>query len=248
MLVVVGLMAAVVGLMAAAACGDGAAPDPQGAWELEEGTGVTLVPGHRITLEVEGEEIQGRAACNLYGGTMQLDDDSVTIGPLDQTAMECEPDVMDAERAYLDLLTGAETIAVDDDELVLTGAEGELRFALLPPVPEADLYDTTWTLETLIDGETSSSTSGDAATLTLGADGTISGSTGCRTLTGAYVVQGDEIIVTSMSADGSCPSDGMWRQDGHVVEVLGDGFRAEVDGDRLTLTSTGDLGLVYRAG
>jgi hypothetical protein len=32
-----------------------------------------------------------------------------------------------------------------------------------------------------------------------------------------------------------------------VITVLGDGFTAEVDGDRLTLTSSGNEGLLYRA-
>ena len=36
-------------------------------------------------------------------------------------------------------------------------------------------------------------------------------------------------------------------QENHVLSVLGDGFRAEVDGRRLTLISRDGLGLTYRA-
>jgi heat shock protein HslJ len=45
---------------------------------------------------------------------------------------------------------------------------------------------------------------------------------------------------------GVCPPAAV-EQERVVLQVLGDGFRAEVDGDRLTLTSRGGDGLVYRA-
>ena len=37
-------------------------------------------------------------------------------------------------------------------------------------------------------------------------------------------------------------------QDTHVVSVIGDGFVPTIDGDLLTLTDPGGVGLVYRAG
>ena len=52
--------------------------------------------------------------------------------------------------------------------------------------------------------------------------------------------------MTEMTAHGECPAE-LEAQDGHVVTVLGDGFSAGVDGQLLTLTSSGDLGLVYRS-
>ena len=58
-------------------------------------------------------------------------------------------------------------------------------------------------------------------------------------------------LVTELAADdaataGVCPPAAV-GQGRVVLQVLGDGFRAEVDGDRLTLTSRGGDGLVYRA-
>ncbi len=86
---------------------------------------------------------------------------------------------------------------------------------------------------------------GEPATLELRADGTLVGSTGCRSLSGSYTVAGDEVVFTEFSADGECPSE-LQSQDDQVVTVLGDGFTVEIDGDRLTLTSSGSEGLVYR--
>ncbi len=103
-----------------------------------------------------------------------------------------------------------------------------------------------WILETLIEGETASTVGGDSATLLLTADGTLTASTGCRALTGTWLENGGVIVVPTLSADGECPSD-LTRQDSLVVTVVADEFRAEVEGDRLTLTSMGGDGLVYRA-
>ena len=48
--------------------------------------------------------------------------------------------------------------------------------------------------------------------------------------------------MTEMTAEGECPAE-LEAQDSHVVSVLGDGFSAVVDGQLLTLSSSGDLGL-----
>jgi hypothetical protein len=58
-------------------------------------------------------------------------------------------------------------------------------------------------------------------------------------------VRGDEVLFTSFTADGECPEH-LAAQDSHVVGVLGDGFRAAIDGERLTITNDGPLGLGYR--
>jgi heat shock protein HslJ len=116
----------------------------------------------------------------------------------------------------------------------------------LAPVPEAALLETVWVLDQLIDGETTATVGGEQATLLLRSDGTFTGSTGCRELTGTFVIRGDEILATRMSADGRCPAD-LADQDGHVVGVLGDGFTVAIEGDRLTVTAMGNLGLSYAA-
>lgn len=159
--------------------------------------------------------------------------------------MGCEPDVMAAESAYLTALPRVDRGARDDADLTLGGDGVELRFTLEPPVPTEALVGTTWTLDSLLDGGTAARAAGEPATLRLDEDGTLAGSTGCRRLTGAYVVNGDEVLFTDLAADGECPEE-LALQDGHVVEVLGDGFRVSVDADRLTLLSVGDRGLVYQ--
>ena len=235
----------------AVGCGDGEPgggpsdlPRPDGDWVLVGG--VVTTPDFPITMSITGTEVTGRAACNSYFGTVVVNAAAVQFGEMGWTAMACEPAVMATESAFLTGLAAAESFEYRNDQLVLTGPSDELVFDPVPPVPTAALLDTTWVLETLIEGEAAMTTLGEPASLLLAADGTLNASTGCRTLSGRWLESGGVIIVPELAADGECP-DELWKQDSLVITVIGDDFRAEVDGDVLTLTSMGGDGLVYRA-
>jgi heat shock protein HslJ len=227
----------------------GTGPDvAQGSWELVEGEvdGAPLVlpPDRRITFQVDGDEVGG-TVCNHYFGTWG----AAGIGGLGSTDMACDPPaLMELESTYLGALQAVRDAEVAGEVLRLTGDGVDLQFTATPPVPVADLVDTTWELTTLLDGDTASSTVAGAepATFVLRGDGTAEGSTGCRTFTGRWVEDGDEVLFTDLAMDGDCP-DELWAQDDHVVAALGDGFRAQVDGQQLTVTSRDGDGLVYTA-
>jgi heat shock protein HslJ len=226
--------------------------DPTGiTWELTEGVvdgdSVPIVDGYPITLSLTDDGAGGTAACNGYGGMYQLAGAQITFTELIWTEMACVAEgVMESEQMYLEGLLLVGTFSMTEDSLTLSGEQVQLDFTALPPVPTAELTGTVWVLESLLDGETASSVNGDRATLELFTDGSMLGSTGCRTLDGQYSVSGADVAMTEMTAHGECPAE-LETQDGHVVTVLGDGFRAVVDGQLLTLTSSGDLGLVYRS-
>jgi heat shock protein HslJ len=237
-----------------AACGEGA-PAPagvaaEGSWRLHSGAvrdePVPLVTGYRITLTIEGDNATGRAACNRYGGSIRIDGDSLSLGEIGATQMGCQPAVMSSEEAYFSALRLVDTISRDGAALELSGPQTVLRFSPLPAVPEAALVGEGWLLESMIAGDTSAPARGEQARLEIRADGKLSGSTGCRQLTGTYVVQGDEMLATELAADGHCSRE-LADQDAHVVTVLGDGFTVAIEGDQLTLMSMGNLGLVYRS-
>jgi heat shock protein HslJ len=162
------------------------------------------------------------------------------------TAMGCSPEaVMESERSYLDALLHVDTLTSDSGTLTLSGDGVELLFVSLPPANIEDLTGSVWVLIRLIDGDSVSNAAGDRATLELFTDGSMLGSTGCRSLHGSYTVDGAEVVMTEMSAEGDCP-EALAEQDNHVVTVLGDGFRAVVEDRTLTITSAGEQGLVYR--
>ncbi len=242
-----------------AACGADQVPDDPGAsagpvvgdWVLTggsiDGVDAAVLEDHRITLTIAGSRISGAAACNTYGGDLVMRADGLHIDNLAQTAMACEEPAMSAETTYLGALGRVREIARDGDELVAGGDGIELRFSALQPPPTAELIGTTWVLDTVLVGDVAASPIGEA-TLELKANGTFTGSTGCRRFQGEWIEQGDQIVAPSWSLDHTeCPAD-VSAQDEHVVSVIGDGFIPTIEGNLLTLLDPGGVGLVYRAG
>lgn len=219
-------------------------------WVLAEGVGpegpVVGVEGYPITLNFDGATLGGTAACNGYGGSFERVDDQVSIGDLSWTEMGCEPAVMQAESAYLAALVSVDQFALDGEQLRLDGPSTELVFERAAAVPVAELVDQLWLLDTLIDGDSASTVMGDPAALLLRADGTLEAGTGCRSLSGEYLIRGSSVTIINLAAEGECPI-GLVRQDGSVIAVIEGAFIAEIDSDRLTLTSQGNEGLGYRA-
>jgi heat shock protein HslJ len=255
--------------VAPASAGDVGAVDPAGSWALVEAQPpMDVPPDARITLEVASDDrawqVGGTAACNSYSGTV-VTEGSVWRGEgYAVTEMACEEPRMAAERAYLDALLGVdEWSRPAADELVLSGSRVQLRFEALSPVPTADLTATTWLLDALLTGTGPAASvsapvpEADDASLRLDPGGAVHASTGCRTFSGEWTEAGDEVLLTSfgqradspnVAADGTPTCDeAVIAQEDHVLSVLGDGFRAEVEGRRLTLTSRDGLGLSYRA-
>jgi heat shock protein HslJ len=250
----------------AIACGEPSEPrseDPAGTsgytgtWRLTEGRGpdgdVPLIKGYRITLEISEGNVVGRSACNTYGGRMDTNGDSVSLHGLGGTEMGCARPVMDSEETYLNTLLVADTIEREDDTLILTGPDAELVFELVTPPPVAELTDTVWRLESLLEGsgdEASGSSAAAPAELILRSDGTLSATTGCQELEGEWSQRADEIVLPVLSSKNRCGPDvgpELRQQDIHVSAVLGDGFTFNLEGQTLTVFSMGDLGLQYTA-
>jgi heat shock protein HslJ len=251
--------AALVAAMILAGCGSpGTTPspagdsfDPQGSWELTSGTAkdqrIPILDDHPITLTIEGSEIGGTSACNSYGGRLTVSGGQLEISELGMTAMGCEAPAMAAESAYVAALGAVRSIAGGDELLVLRGPGVELRFERLPQPRTAELVDTAWVLDTVFVGDVASSPMGDRATLELSSDGTFTGSTGCRAFSGEWIEAGEQIVAPMLEMDPTeCPAD-LRRQDDQVVSVIGDGFVPSIEGNLLTLTDPGGIGLVYRS-
>ncbi|MEX0626195.1 MAG: META domain-containing protein [Chloroflexota bacterium] len=229
----------------------GASASLDGEWQLQAGTNqgqpIPIVAGSRLTLNVDGTQVGGSAACNSYGGTIQINGGSIVISALSMTEMACQENLMASEAAYLAALPRVTDAARDGNSLVLSGPQVEVRFARVAELADVDLAGTTWILDSLISGDSVSSTVGEA-TLLLSGDGKISASTGCRDVTGRYTLSEGQVQVTLDPYDTIGCAAPLEAQDTHVLDVLSNGFVVSIDGDRLTLTlSVGGKGLGYRA-
>ncbi|MDP3983996.1 MAG: META domain-containing protein [Acidimicrobiia bacterium] len=222
---------------------------PVGDWQLVEGkvngTSVPVGDGFRITLLLDGSTVGGVAACNSYGGEFVADDEFIEISALSQTEMACAEPAMTAESLFLSGLMAVDSYEMTGSELSLSGPEVDLTFAPIPPITTAPLYDQRWVLEGLIEGDVVSSVQGEGFLL-LAENGTLTGSTGCRSLNGDFIISADELIATNLEADGNCPA-GMAQQDSHVISVIEGGFTPAVEEDRLTLSTPEGIGLMLRA-
>jgi heat shock protein HslJ len=223
--------------------------DPTGSWVMIDGP-MAPIDGWDVTVTIGGDQIGGTAACNSYGGSVTWSDDgAISVGELAQTEMACEPaEVMDLEQAFLTSLARADAFAVDGSVLTLRSGGDAWTFEELPPAPTAELVGTTWQLDGYVANDAVSNETGmEAATLTLHADGTLSGSTNCRQLSGTWTESGAEILFTQLEAEGECPDEAAADLDGRILQVLGDGFTVAIDGGQLTITSQGGVGLTFTA-
>lgn len=242
----------VLTLVAVACLGSDFADSVNGSWQLKEGTvdgvAVPIIESHPITITFEGEQVSGTASCNGFGGTFDLDGSTVTFSNLAMTEMACMPEeTMVAEQLFGSGLTMVDTLTLDGT-LVLSGPDVELVFEPVEPVPDSELTNTVWVLDGLIQGDAVSTPVADShATIEFFTDGSVLGDTGCRPFSGQYRINGSEVVLTELAADGHECEPELADQDNHVISALEGGFRAEIEGDRMTTWTQGDEGLTFLA-
>ena len=246
------VLVAVMAVVATACLGSDFADSVEGSWQLTEGTVngevVPIIDSHPITLTFDGEQVGGTASCNSYGGTFQLDGSTISFSNLAMTEMACMPEeTMIAEQLYASGLTMVEALTLDQT-LVLSGPDVELTFDRLEPVPDAELTNTIWVLDGLIAGDSVTSPVADSrATVEFFTDGSMLGDTGCRPFAGKYKINGAEVVLTELAADGHECEPGVADQDSRVISALEGSFRVEIENDRLTTWTHGDEGLTFLA-
>lgn len=246
-------MITILAIAVPACLGSDFAESVEGAWQMTSGEvdGQPIEPPetHPITITFEGDQVSGTASCNGYGGTFSVNGSSISISDLAMTEMACSPEeTMEAEAMFSDAITRVDTVSVDTT-LTLSADGVEMVFEKLEPVPEEELIGTRWVLDGLIQGDVvTSPVAGSEAYIELSPDGSATGDTGCRPFSGRYIIEGAEVLMPELAADGhECEPD-FADQDNLFFSVVGDGFRVEIEGNRLTMSSRGGEGLTFIAG
>lgn len=218
-----------------------------GGWQLESGTldgrAIPAAGVRPVILRVYQDHVGGRAQCNQYGGALSLEGGEFKVTGVGGTAIGCGPDVDASEAAYLTALGRIDRANVDGRALILSGPGAELRYVAVSPPPMSEVTGSDWTLTRYSSDDAWRVPEGEHARVRLEGDGSFTASTGCRAVTGMYVVSGDEIVVTSASSDGDCPAR-LQDQDAQVIGVLVGSYSIEVDNGRLILSSTRTTGIL----
>jgi heat shock protein HslJ len=109
-----------------------AAPIEEIAWVLTTlPGGAPVADGTFTTLLLADGRLSGNAPCNQYSGDYTLEGTSISIGSIVRTRMACPN--LDQEDAYLNALQEVTSYAIEDNILVLAGADGTalLGFAMV---------------------------------------------------------------------------------------------------------------------
>jgi heat shock protein HslJ len=89
-----------------------------------------LVDGTEITLEfdADGGRISGSAGCNSYFSEVEIEGNKLSTGVVGSTEMYCmDPEgVMEQEKAYTAALTSVESYQIQDQQLRITCADGQV--------------------------------------------------------------------------------------------------------------------------
>lgn len=149
---------------------------------------------------------------------------------------------------FMEALRATERARRDGNRLTLTGNESELVFELVPPPADVSLVDTTWRLETVVDGDAAVSFSGADAVQATFADGGVTITVGCRVVAGTYTQDGGRATAGALEiADVALCDPNASAVQGGIAEALAGGFSAAVTGDRLQVTTSSGTGLEFRA-
>lgn len=122
--------------------GDTAEPAPEeleGTWILADGQSPEgddpLKAGDTPVMDISEDGVDGAAACNDYHyREWAFDGSDFSVAEPMWTAMLCEDDYMDGERAFKDSLEASEAAELTNNQLRLMGGGGQLVFDRDDPV------------------------------------------------------------------------------------------------------------------
>ncbi|MEU6877745.1 META domain-containing protein [Streptomyces sp. NPDC046712] len=203
---------AVASLLLLAACGTEKAGSDPGAGTVSPDLPVTGVHWSVDSLTVDGRKTpapagtfveidktgraKGNSGCNHFGGTVAVEGDTLKVALGETTEMACE--AMDFERAFHKAFTGSLKAKLTGDSLTLTAPDGATSLALSSE-PPAPLNGTTWTVDSLLSGDTATSLpkgSEGKAHFVIDKDGRVGGNLGCNRFTASAKVTEKTLTVT----------------------------------------------------
>jgi len=166
--------------------------------------------------------VSGSGGCNSYSGPYEIDGSKITIGLIQSTLMLCEGPDGDVETAYLAALPTAASFTATADTLTLFNGSGTaiLTYKAGPSNPLIGA----WTVTGYNDGASAvvSPAAGTELTATFGADGIVSGSSGCNTYNGSYTLTGETLAIGPLGTTRmACPEPIMTQETQYLAAPPG---------------------------
>jgi len=242
--------------LAAVCCSNSAGADdpvPNGRTFVSVRVDGDQIPGGGpLVVGFDNGRISAYAGCNRGSGPADLPD-GVLVTRLAITMMACPPPAGDADGWMVDFLEGRPRWTLTGDTLTLTGGAGTVTMRDKQGVtPDRSLTGTTWLVRSLISPQavtTSLALEQAHPTLSIAADGTVTGWTGCNRITGRAdladapdAVEFGPLAVTRMA----CP-DGLGEVEQAVLRALNGRVRTTIDADELQLKRDDGYGLALGA-
>jgi len=228
----------------------------EGDFVSTEVTGHELVEGTTITLNLTEDQIAYSAGCNQMGGGYVVEGTTLRLdGPGRSTLMGCEPDLQAQDEWLTGLLSDGVEFELSGSELTLTSGDVAIVLEAAPSTSgtaddqngeDVSLAGTSWTLDSVIEGDASTNVPATIQEATLAVDDSFeaSVSTGCNTGGASVTVQGSSVTfgpmrLTRMACEGDAA-----KVEAAMTKVLDGETTATLSGDELTLAK-GSTVLVF---
>ena len=209
-------------------------------------TGVTLVPGSRVTLMFKAGQISASAGCNSMGGGYTLTGDRLTTAGMFMTEMACAEPLMKQDQ-WLATFIADVKVTQDGNTLTLDDGKGTTLTLLDKEVatPDQPIEGTLWVLDGIVTGDSVSSVpQGVTASIRI-VDGNLELNAGCNKGGGPVTVAADALtfgplVLTKMACEGPGAA-----VEGAMTAVLKGTVPYSIDADSLTLDA-GANGLMFK--
>jgi heat shock protein HslJ len=230
--------------------------DPASGWPIgrtflstavtENGQDHPLVAGTRISIDIfSATELHVQAGCNAIGVKGALDGQRFKATQFGSTAMGCDQPRLAQDNWVIAFFTAGTTWQLTGDQLVLTAGANVITLLDRRVVdPDRPIIGTHWVVTGSFDQQTASSAPDAQASVQFAADGTVTATTGCATLTGPATVAGATITFGALQRGSVQACEALATTlDAAMVRVLQGKVTAAVNASRLTLTAADGHGL-----
>ena len=243
--------------LGAAAAGQSASPGPSaspsplanatpehpltGGWSVlafdawGEGLGPPRSEGSLTAVFLADSRLEGTTGCGRYFGAYTLDAERLGMGIISKGPDPCDVATTEEAVAYSVALEAVSSWRAMDDAVELLDEDGTVRVVLARSEAAGLPGDWSATRYARANGEPAEPISERPILLIFDADGSLRGSTGCRSIEGLYTRQADLVVIAPVDTIG-LPCEGEVRaQERRLLRIFESTVFWQRNGDRLVL-------------